>query len=58
MLGVLCIGLRLHANWGTDDEIWKIKSINKFSRHKPHLITQVVCQFMNSLQGEGSIVSL
>jgi hypothetical protein len=50
ILGVLCIGLRLHANWGTDDKIWKVKCVDEFSRHKPHLVTEVVCQLMNSLQ--------
>lgn len=50
ILGVLCIGLRLHANWGTDDEIWKVKCVDEFLRHKPHLVTEVVCQLMNSLR--------
>lgn len=58
ILGVLCIGLRLHANRGTDDEIWKVKCINEFSCHKPHLVTEVVCQLMNSLQTyKGGLVS-
>lgn len=50
ILGVLCISFRLHANWGTDDKIWKVKCIDEFLRHKPHLVTEVVCQLMNSLQ--------
>lgn len=50
VLGILRIGLRLQADWGTDDEIRKIERVDEFSRHKPHLVAEVVCQLMDSLQ--------
>lgn len=42
MLSILSICLRLHADWGTNDEIWKIKCIDEFLNDKPHLVTEVV----------------
>ena len=49
-LCILRIGLRLHADWGTDDLIWNIEGVNEFTSHEPHLVTEVVYQFMDSLQ--------
>lgn len=40
----------MHADWGTDDLIWNIEGIDEFSCHKPDLVTEVVCQFMDSLR--------
>jgi hypothetical protein len=51
-LHILSIGLRLHADWGADNVIWKIKGVYEFMSHQPHLVTEVNYQFTNSLQAK------
>jgi hypothetical protein len=51
-LHILSVGLRLHADWGADNVVWKIEGVYEFASHQPYLVTEVDYQFTDSLQAK------